>query len=112
MPISWTNTGSLGLSTKANRVQQVPTPAAPVAAKTKEEGPPDPVSVLLGIVAALVLLKFVGEHESTAIRPAHIQIGAYNLLTLGLATVAIIGFLKLVFMRWTVPGLSPLMKFI
>jgi hypothetical protein len=88
------------------------TAAAAPSVSVAEAGPPSPITILLGAVALLLILKFIGEHEATAIRPAHINIGGYNVLTIGVIAVIFIAFMKLIFMRYTVPGISPLMKFI
>lgn len=70
-----------------------------------------PVSWLLGMIGLLVVLKIVGELDSTAIRPGHISIGGYNVLTIAVVSIVGTTLLKLIFTRWHVGGISELVQF-
>ncbi|MHA2642968.1 MAG: hypothetical protein V2G41_10005 [bacterium JZ-2024 1] len=113
MPISWTNQGyNLRTKVDSKPLSTTNSQTGPSTTTQSEAGPPSAVTILIGLVVLLLILKFVGEHESTAIKPAHISIGGYNLLAVGVTAVVFIALMKLIFMRYTVPGISPLMKFI
>lgn len=43
---------------------------------------PSPVTWLVAVLVLLYLLKVLGESDRTAINPAHIHIGGYNVLTI------------------------------
>lgn len=49
-----------------------------------------PVTLILGILGILVILRLLGDSESTDIQPAHILISAWNLLTIGLVSIVAI----------------------
>ena len=125
MPISMTNLGMAGLSTKFGNAAgigvitrptagtgSVPNAGTGVTPTLSGTDTPSPVTVLIGMIILLVLLKFIGEHDKTAIKPAHISIGGYNLLAVTITAMIGITLMKLVFIRWNVPGVSPLVKFV
>jgi len=108
--------GPIGASTKFSLFGSSSTdpPLEPTTALggVVQGGQPSPVVILLGMVALLLLLKVIGESKNTAIDPAHIHIGGYNLLGITVVSIVGIGLLKLVFNRWQVPGVTPLLNFI
>lgn len=92
-----------------------PAPAAPGT----YAGPGANISVLgqplgfyLGAVALLFLLKMASESDATSLEPAHLHVGAYNILAVTAAAVVGIASLKLIFNRWAVPGLTTFVNFI
>jgi hypothetical protein len=56
-------------------------PAAQTAAATGA-GLPSPLTWLLGALLLLWGLKILSEHPKTALNPAHIHVGGYNVLTI------------------------------
>lgn len=92
-----------------------PAPADPAA----YDGPLAGVSVLgqpfvlyLGMIALLFLLKFLSEHDSSALDPADLHIGGYNVLAVGVtASVFIVG-LKVLTAKYPIPGLSQFAAFL
>jgi hypothetical protein len=73
---------------------------------------PSPVTVLIGLIGLLIIMKVLGELDSTAIEPRHIQIGGYNLIAVTVASIVGIALAKLVFTRWNVPGVSALVQYV
>lgn len=73
-----------------------------------------PFSFYLGMVLLLFLLKFLGEHERSPIahEVAGIHIGGLNLLKITVAAAVGFASLKVLFTRWTVPGLSEFVNYI
>jgi hypothetical protein len=63
-------------------------------------------------VLILFLLKFLSEHDRTELDPAHVHIGGYNLLAVGVTAVVFIVMFKVLFNRWHVPGLTELANFV
>lgn len=71
-----------------------------------------PVVWLLGVIVLWVAFKLIGDSPKTSIEGAHIHLGAYNVGTIMLTTVAGLALLKLVFNRWQVPGATDLINFV
>jgi hypothetical protein len=75
-------------------------------------GSPSPISVLIGIIVIGVLLKIIGESPDTKIEGHHVSLGAYNVGTILVVTIAGIAFLKLILNRFQLPGATDLINFI
>jgi len=65
-----------------------------------------PVTIMIGIIGLLLGMKFLGEAEKTGIEPAHIHIGAYNLITVTVTAMIGIVLSKVLFNYVQVPGLT------
>lgn len=133
MAVGFTNESPLGLSTKLFS-DFMPTAAPAGAANTAAipdststgvvtdlgnqlanratSGSPSPIMVLLGMVLLLLVIKYLGEWNGTAVDPADLHIGAYNILTVTLAAIIGISSLKLLFNSIQVPGITPLVNFV
>lgn len=71
----------------------------------------EPFAVWLGMILILVLLKFLTEHPSAKIlghnvNPAHIRIGGYNFLAIGVSASIFLVMFKVLVNRYKVPGLT------
>lgn len=69
-----------------------------------------PVTILVGLIGLLVVMKLLGESNSTKIQPAHIAIGGYNLIAVTVTSVIGIVLLKVVFNKFQVPGITDLVN--
>lgn len=102
----------------ANNLNAAQTTAAPSAATYS--GPfagttllGQPFAVFLGAVALLAAFKFIGEHERVpSIRPAHMQIGGYNVLAVTITAMVGIVTAKLLSARWPIPGVAQFVNFV
>lgn len=65
-----------------------------------------PVSLLIFIAVTLGIFKVLGESESTGIEPAHLQIGAYNILSIGFIASLFIILSKMIFGSFYVRGVT------
>lgn len=92
--------------------QNVLTDTGSAIANFATSGSPSPIIVLLGFALLLFLLKFAGEHKDTAIDPADLHIGSYNILTVTVSAIVGIASLKLLFNWIHLPGITPLVNFI
>ena len=75
-------------------------------------GSPSPLVALAGMVLLLILLKYSAELKSTAIDPADLHIGAYNLLAVTITAIVGIASFKLIFNSIHLPGITPLVNFV
>ena len=66
----------------------------------------EPFIWYLGLILLLFLLKFLSEHESIPLNPAHLHIGGYDFLAVGVCSVIFIATFKLIMSKWPVAGLS------
>lgn len=89
-----------------------PTVAETLSPNSGSQDVPSPTAVLIGMIALLLLLKFVSEHEKTSIKPAALSIGGYNLLAVTVTSIVGIALMKLLFIRVKVPGITPLVEFV
>lgn len=99
--VNWNNNGPVGSSTKFQPsgisqaggappgvVQTVQgglsAVVAPVGAALQSSSPgsPSPVTILMGLLAFIVLLRIIGDHPKTQIEGAHIHVGGYNVLVI------------------------------
>lgn len=65
---------------------------------------------LIGVVAIIAALKYLSEHEATALNPSDIAITSTNWLIITLITIASIVGVKIVFNLVHVPGLTELVN--
>lgn len=67
-----------------------------------------PFAVWLGMIALLAVLSWFSMQKSTlgGADPAHVRIGGYNFLTVGVIAAVFISLLKIVFNRFPVPGFT------
>jgi hypothetical protein len=68
-----------------------------------------PMIMFFAAVAFLLLVKYVSE-EQTGMEVAHIHIGGYNFLMISAIAIVGIDLFKLIFTRWQVPGLTPVVQ--
>lgn len=71
----------------------------------------EPFAVWLGFILLLVILKFLTEEPGYKIlgadvNPAHIRIGGYNWMIIGVSATTFIVIMKVIFNRFNVPGLT------
>jgi hypothetical protein len=66
----------------------------------------EPFAVWIWLVVLLLILKFASEHKSSPLNPADIQIGGYNVLTIGIASSVFIVLLKVISTYVPLPGLK------
>jgi hypothetical protein len=59
-----------------------------------------PMTLVVGAIIVLAILKFASEHPDTALRPAHIHIGGYNVITILLVWAVGFTLLKLLVTKW------------
>jgi hypothetical protein len=71
-----------------------------------------PFSWLIGLLLILVFLKWFSEHPDTSIKPYHLHIGGYDIVSVGLISIVVIALFKLIFTRWQVMGLSQLANYV
>lgn len=123
MPISMSNTGQFGLQTKLSPQRGIHAVSDSVGNGPADEAvkgltlsavgeTPSPITVLIGAIGLLLVLKVIGELSETAIKPAHMSIGGYNILAVSVTAIVGIAILKLIFNRWQFPGITPLINFI
>lgn len=67
----------------------------------------EPFAFYVGLVLLLVLLRFASEHSDMP-QGANMRVNVYNMLAVGLSSIITIITLKLVFAKYPVPGISPL----
>lgn len=67
-----------------------------------------PFAVWLGMIALLGLLSWFSMQDKTlgGANPAHVRVGGYNFLTIGVIAAVFISLLKIVFNRFQVPGFT------
>lgn len=133
MSASMGNSSPLGMSTKFSGfgggmgVPQSPAANSPIPQSTSmgvltdagqnlaawvQAGQPSPVTVLIGFALLIALLKFASEHKSTAIDPADLHIGSYNLFAVTVTAIVGIATMKILFNWIQLPGITPLVNFI
>jgi hypothetical protein len=100
---------SAGASPSGKTTDSVATYAGPGAAISFLG---QPFSFYLGMIALLFLLKWFGEHPNTPINPAHLHIGGYDLVAVGVASVVFIATMKLLLNRYPVMGLTQFFNYV
>jgi hypothetical protein len=71
-----------------------------------------PFSFYLGMIALLFALKWFSEHPNTPIDPAHLHIGGYDLMAVGVSAVVFIVTMKLILNKYQVMGLTQLFNYV
>lgn len=68
----------------------------------------EPFAVWLGMIGALLLLGWFANSPKTlgGANPAHIRVGGYNFLTVGIIAAIFLAMFKVLFNRWQIPGLT------
>ncbi len=83
--------------------------AAPVAAGGSTLAG-QPMIMLFGLIALILLAKWATESRASEMELAHIHVGGYNFLMITVIAIVGIDIFKLIFTRWNVPGLSPVVQ--
>lgn len=66
----------------------------------------EPFAVWLGLILLLVGLRFFTQRSGVLGEVAHLRIGGYNFLAIGVSSAVFIALLKVVFNRFRVPGVT------
>lgn len=66
----------------------------------------EPFAVWLGMILLLVGLRFFASRSGAIGEAAHIRIGGYNFLAVGVTSAVFIALLKVIFNRVRVPGVT------
>ena len=61
---------------------------------------------LLGFFVLLIVLGYAVKHEKSGMEPAHIDIGVWNWIAVGIMATTFIVLMKTIFTIHTVPGIS------
>ncbi len=122
MAVDTTQRGGISWNTKFVPAQyNVSPPGVQTGGKTDASADPvytpatgllQPVPVLIGILALIVLLKIIGESPKTSIDGADIHVGGYNVVVILAIVFAGTALTRLLFNYVHVPGVTDLVNFI
>ncbi len=84
--------------------------SVPSASGVKSSLGSQPMIMLFGLIALILLAKWATESNGEGLELAHIHVGGYNFLMITVIAIVGIDIFKLIFTRWNVPGLSPVIQ--
>ena len=102
-------------SSGSRRVASASEGSSPTASRAVYVGPyadrkalGEPFAVWLGMVGLLVLLGWFSNHDETlgGVSPAHVKIGGYNFLAVGVTAAVFIALLKILANKYPFPGFT------
>lgn len=118
MPIDFGtgNQGMQGGSTKFpafNAIAQTVSPAPGNLAGGLDTGEsPSAVTIVVGLLIIMFLLKLATRVNGSKIDPYHIDLGAYNITTILAVSIGGIAILKILLNMWHLPGATTLINFV
>ena len=69
-----------------------------------------PMIMLFALIALVLVAKWATETRGEGLELAHIHVGGYNFLMITVLAIVGIDIMKLIFTRWNVPGLTPVIQ--
>ena len=69
-----------------------------------------PMIMLFALIALVLVAKWATETRGEGLELAHIHVGGYNFLMITVLAIVGIDVMKLIFTRWNVPGLTPVIQ--